>query len=134
MELVLMQDKVLRKAFGVRLKTLRKQKKWTQKELAAKLGVRTGLLNKYECGLHVPPLETLVEIAGLFTVTLDFLLTGGAEEPVALKNTRLLERFRKLEDFAADDQETVIKLVDAYIVKHQVENVLKPARRPTGTR
>lgn len=133
-ELDLMQDKEVRTAFGARVKALRKQRGWTQKELAAKLGVRPAHLNKYESGLHAPPIEKLAELAGILGVSLDYLVTGDPAEGVPLHNTRLLDRFRKLQDFAADDQETVIKLVDAYIVKHQVEGVLRPARKRTGTR
>ncbi len=37
----------IRKGFGLRIKELRKQKKWTQKELASKIDVRFPQLNKY---------------------------------------------------------------------------------------
>jgi len=37
-----------------------------------------------------------------------------------------LERFRALEEFKFDDQEVVIKLIDAMIVKNQVAGVIKP--------
>lgn len=39
---------------------------------------------------------------------------------------RLLERFKALEKFDAENQETVIKVIDAMIVKKQVEGVVKP--------
>ncbi len=51
--MTIMQNEDIRKAFGVRLKELRKQKKLTQKELAEKVDVRHPQLNKYECGLQV---------------------------------------------------------------------------------
>ena len=56
--LAIMQNDDIRKAFGARLKNLRKKKKLTQKELAEKINVRFPQLNKYECGLHAPPLIT----------------------------------------------------------------------------
>ncbi|ACL03526.1 hypothetical protein Dalk_1829 [Desulfatibacillum aliphaticivorans] len=37
---------------------------------------------------------------------------------------RLLERFKALEAFEAEDQEAVIKLIDAMIVKNQVQGVI----------
>ena len=58
-------DDELRKAFGQRLKKLRKQHKWTQKDLASRLGMRFGQLNKYECGLNAPPLDKLLQLAEL---------------------------------------------------------------------
>ncbi|HEY7885301.1 MAG TPA: helix-turn-helix transcriptional regulator [Cellvibrionaceae bacterium] len=50
-----LQDPDFRKAFGIRLKELRKQKRWSQKELAAKVEIRFQQLNKYESGLNLPP-------------------------------------------------------------------------------
>ncbi|MBV1879079.1 MAG: helix-turn-helix domain-containing protein [Pseudomonadales bacterium] len=38
----------------MRLKELRKQKRWSQKEMAAKVEIRFQQLNKYESGLNLP--------------------------------------------------------------------------------
>ena len=116
----------LRKNFGIRIKELRKNKKWTQKELANKIDVRFPQLNKYECGLHTPPMDKLVKLSEVFDTTIDYLLTGNRTEERPLHNLRLLERLQELEEFASDDQETVIKLIDAMIVKNKVEGAIKP--------
>jgi len=130
----IMHDDTLRKAFGQRLKMLRKQHKWTQKDLATKLGIRFGQLNKYECGLNAPPLDKLLQLAELLDVTVDFLLTGSRSEERPLHNTRLLERFHALEAFETDDQEAVIRLIDAMIVKNKVEGALSPIDKTTKKR
>lgn len=122
----IMMDNDMRKGLGLRIKQLRKQHKWTQKELAAKIDVRFPQLNKYECGLHAPPVEKLVKIAEVFDTTVDFLLTGNRSEQRPLHNLRLLERFRTLEEFNAEDQDAVIKLIDAMIVKNKVEGAINP--------
>lgn len=122
----IMLDNDMRKGLGQRIKQLRKQHKWTQKELAAKMDVRFPQLNKYECGLHAPPVEKLVKIAEVFDTTVDFLLTGNRSEQRPLHNLRLLERFRAMEEFNAEDQEAVIKLIDAMIVKNKVEGAINP--------
>jgi transcriptional regulator with XRE-family HTH domain len=49
-------DNDIRKDFGQRIKQLRKQRNWTQKVLATKIDVRFPQLNKYESGLHTPPI------------------------------------------------------------------------------
>ncbi len=128
----IMQNKEIIRAFGKRIKNLRKQKKWTQKELAAKIEVRFAQLNKYECGLHVPPLEKIIQLAEVFDTTVDYLLTGDRTEEKPLHNMRLLERFQALEDFNSEDQETVIKLIDAMIVKNKVEGALSPFEKYGG--
>jgi len=86
-------------------------------------------LNKYECGLHTPPLDKLVSLAEALETTVDYLVTGDPAQNVPLHNTQLLERFKALEGFNANDQETVIKLIDAMIVKQRVESAVLPIGR-----
>ena len=127
-----MQNKEILRGFGRRIKELRKHKKWTQKELATKIDVRFAQLNKYECGLHVPPLEKIIQLAEIFDTTVDYLLTGDRSEEKPLHNMRLLDRFQALEDFRAADQEAVIKLIDAMIIKNKVEGALNPFDKRAG--
>lgn len=123
---MLMQDSVLRKAFGARVKEMRKHRHWTQKELANRIGIRFQLLNKYEGGQHIPPAETLIKLADALDTTVDYLLTGDPvkEEPLASAN--LFRRFKTLETLSDEDRSTVISVIDAIIAKRQVENAIKP--------
>lgn len=129
---IIMVTDQLRKNFGVRIKELRKNRKWTQKELANKIDVRFPQLNKYECGLHTPPMDKLIKMSEVFDTTIDYLLTGNRAEDCPLHNLRLLERFQALEDFSSDDQEAVIKLIDAMIVKNKVEGAINPFEKKAG--
>ncbi len=123
-----MKDRRILKAFGTRVKALRKQKEWTQMELAEKIGIRFPQLNKYECGLQAPPFDKLIMLSEALGTTVDFLLTGELTDTQLLHNFRLLERFRALESFRNNDQESIITLIDALIVKQRVEGALKPLR------
>jgi transcriptional regulator with XRE-family HTH domain len=114
----------LRKAFGLRLRALRKQHHWTLKELASQINLLASQLNKYECGINWPPADKIVEIAALFHVSVDYLLIGAAQDQQPLHNQRLLERFRLLENFPSELQDIVIKLIDALIFKQQVQGAL----------
>lgn len=125
---VLMSKEVVA-SMGPRLKQLRKQKGWTQKELATRVKIRFSQLNKYESGLHAPPLDKLVELAEVLETGVDYLLTGSRTDGVPLHNTRLLERFKALEGFDAEDREAVLKLIDAMIVKRRVEGALSSVER-----
>jgi transcriptional regulator with XRE-family HTH domain len=120
----IMQDEESRKAFGRRLKELRNKLRWTQKEVAAKIGLQLSQFNKYEAGMHIPPADKLILLAELFSTTTDFLLTGSVTDAQPLNNVRLLERFRALSQCEPEEQETVIRLIDAVIVKHRVESAL----------
>jgi len=121
-----MLDAQMRKAFGSRLRALRKQNHWTLKELAAKLSILPSQFNKYECGINFPLPEKLVEMADLFHTSVDFLLIGTPPEEIPLHNRRLLERFQALQSFPIEDQETVIKIIDAFVIKLRVEGALHP--------
>ena len=128
-ELTMMEDDDLRRAFAGRLKELRKQKGLTQKALALRSGAnyqQLNKLNKYECGLHTPPLDKLVSLAEALETTVDYLVTGDPAQNVPLHNSQLLERFKSLEAFNAQDQDVVIKLIDAMIVKQRVESAMQP--------
>jgi len=119
-----MQNEDFRKAFGVRLKNLRKQKRWSQKELAAKVDIRFQQLNKYESGLNIPPAEMLIKLADALGTTVDHLLSGHPAKDIPLNNTRLFKRFKAVEDFDDADQETVISLIDAMIAKRLMQTTL----------
>jgi transcriptional regulator with XRE-family HTH domain len=124
--ILIMQDQEIRRAFGLRLKELRKQKGWTQKELANMIDIRFAQLNKYECGMHIPPIEKLIQLSIVLGVTLDYLVMGNQDNIQPLHNLRLMERLSELEQFDNDDQEAIIRLVDAMIVKRRVEGAMLP--------
>jgi len=124
--LTIMQDEDIRKAFGMRLKALRKQKGWTQKELANQIDIRFAQLNKYECGMHIPPIEKLVQLGDVLGVTLDYLIMGNRDQVQTLHNKRLIERLQELEGFDSGDQEAIITMIDAMIVKRRVEGAVAP--------
>jgi transcriptional regulator with XRE-family HTH domain len=123
---IAMHNEDFRKNIGVRLKDLRKQKRWSQKELAAKVDIRFQQLNKYASGLNTPPAEMLVKLADTLGTTVDYLLTGNLVEDNPLGNTRLFQRIRAVEHFEPEDQEAIIKLIDAMIAKQRREAALTP--------
>jgi transcriptional regulator with XRE-family HTH domain len=126
-------ERNIRVACGERLKALRKQKDLTQKEIAAQLGVHATQLNKYEMGMHAPPPDKLVFLAELFGVSVDYLLTGGATDTRPMHHHRLLERFRIAQEFASDDQEALIRLMDAMIAQYRSRRALDPVDQPRNT-
>jgi transcriptional regulator with XRE-family HTH domain len=127
--MAIMQDQDLRQTFGLRLKELRKQKGWTQKELANQLDIRFSHLNKYESGMHIPPIEKLIHLSAIFNLTLDYLVLGHRDDSVPLHNTQLIERLKATETFDNNDQDAVLRLIDAMIVKQRVENAVQPIGR-----
>lgn len=120
----LMNDSSFRKKFGSRIKELRKQKRWSQKELANKVGITFHLINKYEGGQVAPPIERLSLIAESLNTTVDYLLTGTMQDDVPLHDRKLLKMFKLLEAAKSKDKEMIINLIDAVILKSKVESFI----------
>lgn len=61
------------KELGERLRTLRESVKFSQVKMAELLGVKQSSINRYEQGLSAPSLETLLQYADYFDVSMDYL-------------------------------------------------------------
>ena len=64
------------KGMGERLAEARKSAGLTQSNVAEKLNVTTQSVSAWECGTSAPDLDKLPELASLYRVTTDWLLTG----------------------------------------------------------
>ena len=68
--------------FNNKLYELRKQKGFSQEELANRLNVSRQTVSKWEVGDSTPDMEKLVAISDLFGISLDELVLDKAPEPV----------------------------------------------------
>jgi transcriptional regulator with XRE-family HTH domain len=107
------QPSVFSRAIGARLRELREERGWTQRELDSRLGILQSKLSKYESGTHQPSLRTLVRMANLFGVSTDYLLTGTGTPVPPLRDDRLLDRFRRLGAGGEEMQSIVLSILDA---------------------
>lgn len=57
-----------------KIKFLREQNGFTQAELAKRLGITRSSVNAWEMGISVPSTQYVVELAGIFKVSTDYLL------------------------------------------------------------
>lgn len=91
---------------GALIRSLRKERKITQKKLGELLDVTEGTVSKYEANIMTPPFETLRSIASIFNVSMDTLC--GMKHQGTLSTHGLTEA----------QTETVKSLVDAYRIKN----------------
>lgn len=75
---------------GARIAALRRQKNMNQHELARSLGISSSAVGMYEQGRREPPLRLLVELADIFEVSTDYLLTGESVTPADVERLRSL--------------------------------------------
>lgn len=59
---------------------LRKQKGWSQEELAEKLGISRQSVSKWESGNSMPDIDKIILLSRLFQVSTDYLLKDELEE------------------------------------------------------
>lgn len=59
---------------GKRLKTLRIEYKYTQKQLAKRVGIAPSAISSYEAGIRYPSYEVLIKLSSIYHVTTDYLL------------------------------------------------------------
>lgn len=69
-------------AIGKNIAALRREKGWTQEQLAEKLGVSAQAVSKWESGKSCPDISLLPAIAGLFGVTVDALFSLPKQAPL----------------------------------------------------
>lgn len=66
---------------GERITALRRARGLNQKQLAEKLCISPSAIGMYEQGRREPGLVLIVELAKIFSVSTDFLLTGRPAAP-----------------------------------------------------
>jgi transcriptional regulator with XRE-family HTH domain len=81
---------------------LRKQKDWSQTELATASGVSREMIGKYERGDAVPSIDAAKKIADAFEVSMDYLVGEGVNVAFDKKNLKRLQDIEKLDDATKD--------------------------------
>lgn len=87
--------------FGEILKKLREERGYSQAQLARKINKSNSVISNYETGAKLPSTETLISIAALFDVPIDYLcgldkkraivVEGLSDGQISIMNTILLE-------------------------------------------
>lgn len=79
------------KAVGIRIKDIRKEKGYTQKDLSKTLGVTTAFISRIETGTCKISIKRLVQICEYLKIPLNYVLTGTVE----VSDDYLIEDFNK---------------------------------------
>lgn len=100
------------KNIGKIIANLRKQKGWSQTELATESGVSREIIGKYERGEAVPSIEFAKRIAEAFGVSLDYLAGEGTLSRLDKKTVKRMQDIESLKD---DDKSHLFAIVDAFL-------------------
>ncbi len=117
-----------------KIRELRKEKNWTQAELAKKLEMHPVNMTKLEQGKNMPSADTLIRLSEIFNVSIDYLLSEEVQkrESTILKDKELLETFAKVERMDSRSKEIVKELLDSFLLKQQLGDMInkKDTKQP----
>jgi transcriptional regulator with XRE-family HTH domain len=106
------------------IKFLRKQKAWTQEQLATELDIKRSLIGSYEEGRAKPNYEVLAEIAKIFKHTIDNLIT---------RDLRLTERVPLFTEDQMDVSGKNLRVLAITVDKADNENIeMVPVKAAAG--
>lgn len=92
---------------GSFLRELRKEKGFTQEQLAEKFGVSGRTVSRWENGNNMPDISILVELADYYNVDIRELIDGERKSEDMDKQTK--EIVEKVVDYTTEDKEQIIK-------------------------
>lgn len=90
----------------------RKQKGWSQIDLANESGVSREMIGNYERGGNAPSIEVLLKLAKALDVSLDYLVGEGK---MAAYDKDVLKRIEDIENLDTDTREKLFFLIDNVI-------------------
>jgi transcriptional regulator with XRE-family HTH domain len=106
-----------------RIRQLRQEKKWSQVELAEKIGVHQKQISAYERGANNPSTEVLLKLARIFDVTVDYLAAHESQSRTDFKDRQLLDYFRKIDEFPENERKVVKEILDLVVVKQKLKEL-----------
>ena len=116
--------------FAEKLSRMRKEKGFTQQEMAKKAGVGIAQLRRYEGGTSSPTLEIIKNISRTLGVTTDELIFD-ENEGVAnnkIMDRQLLEQFEVVSAMRQQEKNAIKIILESMILKSRLEDIM-PAQK-----
>lgn len=92
------------------LKYLRKQRNWTQEDVAQQLNMSRSQISKWETGETLPDVQSLEKLSDLYGVSIDFLIGRRPSKQELLREVNRLYATDKVD-------ETMLDIID-YLKQH----------------
>lgn len=95
--------------FGERLQEQRGIKKWSQAQLAERIGISASQVANYELGRRLPSLQVVIDTARVLGVTADYLL-GLSDEQA---------QWLDISDLSPEEAEAIHAVIASYRSSHK---------------
>jgi transcriptional regulator with XRE-family HTH domain len=102
-------------SLGERLARLRKERGFTQKELAAKTGLIQALISDYERGKLRLNAEMILRFTTALEIGTDELLQPGGPKPARKPSRKVLRRLEQIETLPSPQQSVLLKTIDTFL-------------------
>lgn len=96
---------------GEKIKTLRKQNKLTQIQLANKLGIKQPSLNNWESGKINPSLKMLKKLSSIFDVAIDTLVFD-EKDIKNLKDKNIISQISGFSNLDDESKQTILNMIN----------------------
>jgi len=107
---------------AVIIANLRKEKSWSQSDLANASKVSREMISKYERNIAIPSVDAAKKIADAFDVSLDYLVGEGIN---ASFDKKTLHRLQAIEDMSADFKSHLFSIIDSVIRDYKTQQAYK---------
>mgnify|MGYP000524829076 CR=1 FL=1 len=106
-------------SFGKKIALLKKEKGWSQTELANKLSTSVSVISRYERDEMTPSIEAAKKLSDLLGTTVSYLLCETKETNI-FKDPDILQMFSEIKSLEEKEKEQVFFTLDAVI--HEIKN------------
>ena len=110
---------------GSKIITLRKEKNWSQGDLAEQVNASREIIGKYERNENLPSVEMALKMAKAFGVTVDFLL-GEGEYASYDKDT--VDRLKNIQKLDNQTRSILFNVIDTYIQNYRTKQAFSVSK------
>ena len=100
---------------GTFMKDLRKEKGFTQEQLAESLNVSRRTVSRWETGMNMPDLDLLMELSDLYAVDLREMLNGERKSENKM-NTEMQETVLQVAEYSNTQKQRTTKVVRCFFI------------------
>jgi len=103
---------------GLKITELRKQKGWSQTDLAKKIDVSRVIIGRYERNEAAPSIDVAKRMADAFEVSLDYLVGEGQN---AAFDKKILNRIQEIQDMKPEFKVHLFSIIDSVIRDYKTQ-------------
>ena len=109
---------------GDRIQQLRKERGWSQAELATRIDSDARQVSRYENNKITPSLDALARIAETLDISLDYLVFDHApRRPLHTPTTGIEDRLTNIAELNQTDRDTITNTIDALTTRARLRTI-----------